>query len=108
MFDFYKDNDPLSGYVNFVDKETAINKGLFNITSNGSIYIGVDSENKASERGRDSIRLHSNKNYSHGLFVLDLAHIPSNVCGTWVAFWLVGWGRSFPESGEIHVIEGEH
>lgn len=48
--------------------------------------------------GRPSIRLTSNNNYTHGLFVIDLAHMPFG-CGTWPAFWT--FGPNWPNNGEI-------
>lgn len=66
--------------------------------------MGVDSTNAASGRGRDSIRISSKKSYNHGLFVLDLAHMPAGACGTWPAFWLLG--PDWPNNGEVDIIEG--
>jgi len=50
----------------------------------------VDSVNVASGRGRNSIRVLTTKTYQHALIVLDLAHMPDNVCGIWPAFWMLG------------------
>ena len=52
---------------------------------------------------RKSLRLVSNNNYTQGLFVLDLSHMPFG-CGTWPAFWSVG--TNWPMNGEIDIIEG--
>jgi hypothetical protein len=76
--------DPTNGYVSYVDEITAQNDGLIS-NNNGSIYIGVDSTNLASGSGRSSVRVSSKKTYNHGLFVLDLAHMPGGICGTWPA-----------------------
>jgi hypothetical protein len=48
-------------------------------------YIGVDSTNTASGSGRQSVRLTSTTTYNKGLFILDLAHMPGSVCGSWPA-----------------------
>jgi hypothetical protein len=48
--------------------------------SGASTYIGVDYSNQAPG-GRVSVRLQSKKLYRTGLFVLDLAHMPSGTCG---------------------------
>ena len=103
MFDFFTDDDPTNGYVNYVDQTTAQSSGLIN-TDNGAIYVGVDSTNVASGRGRNSVRLTSKASYNTGLVILDLAHMPGSICGTWPAFWMVG--PSWPSSGEIDIIEG--
>lgn len=79
-----KGSDPTHGYVTFVDQPTATSDSLIN-SSNNQVYIGVDSTNVASGTGRKSIRITSNKSYNHGLFILDLAHMPGGICGTWPA-----------------------
>ncbi|MCJ1290014.1 hypothetical protein MMC34_001549 [Xylographa carneopallida] len=97
-----QESDPTGGYVNYLDQPTAQSDGLIN-TNNGLVYIGVDNTNVASGRGRNSVRLESKKTYTHALIVLDLAHMPAG-CGTWPAFWT--FGPSWPNLGEIDVIEG--
>ncbi len=76
--------DPTHGYVNYVDQVTAQNTGLIDIKNN-QVYLGVDKTNSASDSGRSSVRLTSTASYNHGLFILDLAHMPGSVCGTWPA-----------------------
>ena len=102
MFNFETEDDPTGGYVNYVDSTTAESSGLF--SANGSqVYMGADSISVATGRGRDSIRLSSQKTYNHGLIILDLEHMPYG-CGTWPAFWTLG--PNWPTSGEIDIIEG--
>lgn len=48
-----------------------------------SVYFGAEHQHVASGRGRQSIRLESKHVYNHGLFILDLEHMPGNACGTW-------------------------
>lgn len=103
MFDFFTDNDPTNGYVNYIDYNTAQSSGLYKL-ENGQVYMGVDSTNTASGRGRDSIRIASKNTYQHGLVILDLAHMPAGACGTWPAFWMLG--SDWPYNGEIDIIEG--
>ena len=55
---------------------------------NGAAYIGVDHTNVASGAGRASVRVTSKKAHNHGLFILDLAHMPGGICGTWPALWV--------------------
>ncbi|KAI4197454.1 MAG: hypothetical protein LQ350_005893 [Teloschistes chrysophthalmus] len=103
MFNFDTFDDPTHGYVNFVDQATAQSLDLFNV-SNGQVTWGVDHGSIASGRGRNSIRLTSKAQYTHGLVVLDLTHMPSSICGTWPAFWMTG--PNWPNGGEIDIIEG--
>ena len=74
-FSLFNGLDPTSGYVNYVSSlSTAQAEGLVN-TDNNQIYMGVDytTVNPASP-GRNSVRLTSNKAYTHGLFIADIAH----------------------------------
>ncbi|KAL9594068.1 MAG: hypothetical protein Q9219_007233 [cf. Caloplaca sp. 3 TL-2023] len=103
MFNFDTFDDPTHGYVNYVDQATAQSQELFNV-SNGQVTFGVDHVNVASGRGRNSVRLTSKAQYTHGLIILDLAHMPGSTCGTWPAFWMTG--PNWPNSGEIDIIEG--
>ena len=102
-FYFVTYNDPTHGYVNYVDYQTAVSNGYINSSSNGDVYIGCDHKNVASGRGRDSIRIESTQEFSYGLFVLYLSHMPTG-CGTWPAFWT--YGPNWPYEGEIDIIEG--
>ncbi len=71
----------------------------------GRAYIGVDTTNLYPNGGpgRPAIRLVSNNAYTHGLFIMDLVHMPFG-CGTWPAYWLLG--PNWPSNGEIDIIEG--
>ncbi|KAL6235639.1 hypothetical protein BDW75DRAFT_250711 [Aspergillus navahoensis] len=71
------------------------------ISTGSSVYMGVDHTNIASS-GRQSVRLSSTQTYHHGLFIIDLAHMPTG-CGTWPAFWILG--PDWPNGGEIDIIE---
>jgi hypothetical protein len=96
-------NDPTNGYVNYISYDEASSSGLYKI-ENGSVYMGVDTTNVATGRGRDSIRISTTKVYNHALVILDLAHMPAGACGTWPAFWMLG--PNWPTNGEIDIIEG--
>lgn len=98
MFDFFTDADPTHGYVDYVAQSAAQSAGLIN-TNNGQIYMGVDTKNVASGRGRQSVRLTSKATYNSGLIILDLAHMPGSICGTWPAFWTVG--PDWPNNGKL-------
>jgi len=64
------------------------------------VYLKVDTVNKypLGGKGRPSLRLISKQNYTHGLFILDIEHMPTG-CGTWPAYWLLG--PNWPNNGEI-------
>ncbi|KAH8694301.1 putative endo-1,3(4)-beta-glucanase [Talaromyces proteolyticus] len=78
--------------------------GLISAGSDDSTYIGVDTKNNAEGTGRQSVRLTSTASYTHGLFILNLAHMPGSICGTWPAFWTLG--SDWPNHGKIDIIEG--
>ncbi|KAL4938279.1 hypothetical protein BDV06DRAFT_231945 [Aspergillus oleicola] len=99
MFSFFTDTDPTNGHVSYVDRSTAESGGL--ISSGSSVYMGVDHTNVAAD-GRQSVRLSSTQTYHHGLFIIDLGHMPTG-CGAWPAFWILG--PSWPDDGEIDIIE---
>ncbi|KAL5374001.1 hypothetical protein DPSP01_012305 [Paraphaeosphaeria sporulosa] len=99
--------DPTHGFVNYVNQATAQSKGLYR-TQNNQVYIGVDSSTVLNPNGvgRDSVRLQSNRAYTHGLVIADFAHVPGSNCGSWPAFWMVG--PNWPNQGEIDIYEGVH
>ncbi|KAF2132935.1 glycoside hydrolase family 16 protein [Dothidotthia symphoricarpi CBS 119687] len=101
-FDFFTDEDPTSGFVKYVDEATARQTNLINSSTTSTVQWGVDNENVTPD-GRPSMRLNSKKTYTHGLVVIDVAHMPFG-CGTWPAFWMVG--PDWPNSGEIDILEG--
>ena len=98
QFTFFTAADPTDGFVQYVDQGTASSNGYINATSS-SVYIGTDYTNVASSSGRESVRITSNAAYDSGLVILDLAHMPGGICGTWPAFWTVG--PNWPDEGEI-------
>lgn len=93
--------------------------------------LGVDSKNTYGlDEGRPSIRLESKESYDHGLFIADFLHMPPSQCGLWPAckspgttplchnphiqfttdkmhtVWAYGSSSSWPEGGEIDIVEG--
>ena len=77
--------DPTNGFVNYVDRDTAIDNGYID-TVNGQVYLGVDHTNIVDGNSRDSVRICSNASYNYGLVVLDVSHMPGGICGTWQVF----------------------
>jgi len=102
QFLFSVDNDPTEGYVNYVSQGQATSENLIQV-QDSYVYIGADHLNIASGRGRNSVRISSTISWNEGLFIMDLLHMPSG-CGTWPAWWMVG--TSWPNNGEIDIIEG--
>ncbi|OXV11258.1 hypothetical protein Egran_00985 [Elaphomyces granulatus] len=88
-------------FVQYVDQDTAELYGLINITSRGSIYLGVDymSTLGGGNNGRKSVRIESIPAFTQGLLVADIEHMPGSVCGAWPTFWT--FGEDWPQDGEI-------
>lgn len=84
-FTLYEGFDPTFGYVDYVGLTDAQQNGLINmseVTTTGMARWGVDTVSKLDPKanlGRKSIRLQSVKTYTHGLFILDVAHLPANM-----------------------------
>lgn len=120
-------NDPTDGRVNFVDMSTAMRSNL----SFGTYYAKYcwksvltqisslsASEDKfimradhakvvsPDDRGRDSVRITSQKAWDDSTIVLDLSHMPEG-CATWPAFWTLSQQGPWPRGGEVDVIEGQ-
>lgn len=101
-------SDPTNGFVNYVDERTALDSGLIQFGEFGTPSWGVDTVHNYTlgrDWGRPSIRLESKRNWTHGLFMADIAHMPGQSCGVWPAFWTLGSG-AWPYNGEIDIIEG--
>ncbi|KAG9238289.1 putative endo-1,3(4)-beta-glucanase, partial [Amylocarpus encephaloides] len=72
--------------------------------SEGAVYLGIDYKTVNPAGGRASVRLESKKNWTQGLFIADIKHMPGSACGVWPAFWT--FGEPWPTKGEIDIIEG--
>ncbi|KAG6820979.1 hypothetical protein H0H93_008608 [Arthromyces matolae] len=111
--DFFKgwtwetQNDPTHGRVNYVDQLTAQSLGLSSATDD-KFFMRADSSSMIppSARGRDSVRIISNKAYGDSVIVLDVQHMPAG-CGTWPAFWTLSQAGPWPHGGEIDIIEAK-
>jgi hypothetical protein len=82
-----------------VNETIAVQNGYFKANPN-SVYIGSDHVGYYPKggKGRPSVRMVGNLNYTHGLIVADISHMPAG-CGTWPAFWMDG--PNWPNNGEI-------
>ncbi|PSK54774.1 hypothetical protein B9Z65_3863 [Elsinoe australis] len=105
-FDFFTAADPTHGFVTYVDYNTALSTHL--IPQSNVANWGVDQNTVLSPAGagRKSIRLTSKTRYNHGLFIADIQHMPDSTCGSWPAFWFLGQTGTWPQSGELDVLEG--
>lgn len=111
-FDFFSDPDPTKGFVNYLPATAANNNSVLagyaaaeHPDASDTIYMGVDfATHDPTSPGRDSIRVHSQKTYTKGLFIADVKHMPGSICGVWPAFWT--FGDNWPLQGEIDVLEG--
>ncbi|RMY05108.1 hypothetical protein D0867_10126 [Hortaea werneckii] len=106
-FDFWNKGDPTFGYVHYLSRGDAEAFQLINYSNSNTARWGVDTVkylDPDANLGRPSLRLSSRQTWSHGLFILDLKHMPANVCGVWPAFWTMGTGI-WPQTGEIDIIE---
>lgn len=108
-YTFFDGPDSLgsAGYNIYVSKERAHELGIANVTHDpetGKDRIFMQSAKTQKGHPRESIRLEGNRRFNHGLFLLDLNHMPAG-CGVWPAFWLTD-EENWPDNGEIDVIEG--
>ncbi|KAJ7593859.1 glycoside hydrolase family 16 protein [Mycena floridula] len=111
--DFYTDRwnwetmpDPTHGRVNYVDRDTAMERNLTYVTYDSFVMRADDINMVQNQRGRDSIRISSVATMSSdSLVVLDVAHMPEG-CATWPAFWTLSQQGPWPHGGEIDIIEG--
>ena len=102
-FSFFSDPDPTHSFVRYAKAQDASDAQLAGY-ADGAVYLGVDHRTGPDgvAGGRPSTRVTSNKAYTRGLFVADIAHMPAG-CGVWPAFWTVG--PAWPAGGEIDIVE---
>ncbi|KAI8939458.1 hypothetical protein NX059_003234 [Plenodomus lindquistii] len=111
-FEFFSGPDPTEGFVQYQSREAAISQNLVGfLNDTQTIFMGVDYKTK-DPKGRASVRLESKKTWNQGLLIADIRHMPSSICGTWPAFWLLsgknenGTELAWPIGGEIDILEG--
>ncbi|EXJ86714.1 hypothetical protein A1O3_03667 [Capronia epimyces CBS 606.96] len=106
-WDFYTGADPTGGFVTYYSRSSAQLAGMINSSDTSPIYIGSDYSSYISSTqaaGRPSVRISSQRSWTHGLFIGDFNHAPGGVCGSWPAFWTLG--PNWPYTGEIDIMEG--
>lgn len=99
-FNFYSSYDPTYGHVQYVNETVATQNGYAVVSDQGTVIMKPDTTNlwPNGGPGRPSVRVISDNTYYHGLFIMDMVHMPWG-CGTWPAYWLLG--PNWPYTGEI-------
>ncbi|KAG8997293.1 hypothetical protein FRB94_001089 [Tulasnella sp. JGI-2019a] len=90
----------------YVDQKTAISKNL-SYTNSNTLIMRADYTTALSSSGpgRDSVRIQSKKAYGFGVTIVNVRAMPVG-CGTWPALWSNANGVTWPQGGEIDMIEG--
>ncbi|KAL0579258.1 hypothetical protein V5O48_002762 [Marasmius crinis-equi] len=103
-FSYQAIGDPTHGRVNYVDANTARSQNL-TFAGSDSFILRADFKNtlNPSGPGRNSVRIQSNKQYTTGVMIFNIRHMPQG-CGTWPAVWTVG--SDWPNQGEVDILEG--
>ncbi|TFK29483.1 hypothetical protein FA15DRAFT_736446 [Coprinopsis marcescibilis] len=103
---FFSYRDPTEGHVNYVNESEARRKRLIYTEPDGTVIMRADQETHLPHGAyRDSVRIETKKNYTGGLFVLDMKKAPWG-CAVWPAFWSTN--ARWPCDGEIDILEGVH
>ncbi|KZV76694.1 glycoside hydrolase family 16 protein [Peniophora sp. CONT] len=93
------------GDVWWLGQQDAMNQGLAYVDNNGHAIIKVDNtSNVPFNEKRNTVRITSTDSYAVGsLWIIDILHLPWG-CSVWPAFWTKG--PTWPDNGEIDIIEG--
>ncbi|KDQ55967.1 glycoside hydrolase family 16 protein [Jaapia argillacea MUCL 33604] len=105
-WNFYGNYDNLtSGDVIFVNQTNATADHLAYVNSAGHAIIKVDNTtNVPYNYKRNSVRIETQDYFPVGsVWIIDLLHLPYG-CSVWPAFWTSG--QTWPQQGEIDIIEG--
>ncbi|KAI0322328.1 glycoside hydrolase family 16 protein [Amylostereum chailletii] len=104
-FAFFTGDDP----TQYVDKNTAFANNLSYVSDRGTVIMKGDNTTwLPTGQNRQSVRVSSFAQYTGGLFILDSNKAPWGCVGVWPAFWTLGADGTWPQSGEIDVLEGVH
>ncbi|KAJ7765704.1 glycoside hydrolase family 16 protein [Mycena metata] len=105
-WNFFDQSDPTHGLVKYLDVD-AVKSDNLAFVQGDSMILAVDNTTQlAAGKPRNSVRISSKATYNAGsLFIADSAAMPAS-CGAWPAWWTVG--PSWPNGGEIDVLEGMH
>ncbi|KAJ7484682.1 concanavalin A-like lectin/glucanase domain-containing protein [Mycena latifolia] len=105
-WDFYGNYDNLTlGDVVWLNEADAYTQQLALVNAAGNVILKVDNfSNVPFNQKRNSVRITSKATYSLGtLWIIDAVHLPYG-CSVWPSIWTVG--PTWPEGGEIDIIEG--
>ncbi|RAL58341.1 hypothetical protein DID88_005213 [Monilinia fructigena] len=82
-FLYRKGSDCTHGYVTYVNESAAKASRLINTNVYGLAYMGVDHSVALDPAGpgRKSVRISSQKSWTHGLFLADISHMPGGIRG---------------------------
>ncbi|EED85542.1 hypothetical protein POSPLDRAFT_120595 [Postia placenta Mad-698-R] len=106
QWDFFDQSDPTDGLVHYLDADAATSAGLATVDCNNVTTLAVDANQTVASGGqRNSVRISSPQTYNSGLFIADFQAMPFG-CGIWPAYWTVSINATWPDGGEIDVIEG--
>lgn len=134
-WNWFTDDDPTHGRVNYVGKDEARSKNLTygtffsllpkspapssvhhlsrftlfdSLVGGGSFIMRADDRAVVdpSARGRDSVRISSQNTYDEAIIVLDLKHMPAG-CATWPAFRTKTQAGPSPPGAVVDIIEGK-
>ena len=76
FFDGFKFESHGGTFSDFILSQSEAEKmGLINTTAN-TAYIGTDYWNKVNSSGRPAIQIGSKTNYTQGLLIVDISHMP--------------------------------
>lgn len=112
FYDFFDGPDSIgsAGYNMYVSEEKAVKLDIAKVVTEKDALSGeqVDfvhmSSSPTNKGPRDSVRLEGKRRFDHGLFILDVRHMPDG-CGVWPAFWLTD-EAAWPRNGEVDILEG--
>ncbi|KAF1988251.1 glycoside hydrolase family 16 protein [Aulographum hederae CBS 113979] len=107
-WDFFSARDSTHGAVAYLPRDQALSSSLAFVppSSPSAAIFGADSKTAvAPGSGRPSVRLTTKQGWTHGLFVADIAHMPTG-CGVWPSWWM--FGADWPNNGEVDIVEGVH
>ncbi|GAA5861811.1 hypothetical protein JCM3774_001310 [Rhodotorula dairenensis] len=102
---FFTQVDPTEGQVDYVSREEAEQAGLISADANSAIMRVDNVSQLGPGEKRKSVRIESSEPAEiDSLILADIIRMPWG-CATWPAWWSYG-EPSWPEGGEIDVIEG--
>jgi hypothetical protein len=72
----------------YYSRSSAQQAGMINSSASQPSYIGSDYTTligSTQAAGRPSVRISTQRSWTHGLFIGDFNHSPAGICGTWPA-----------------------